>query len=89
MVRTGLLQSLMPSISRLVVGLWLQEPPPSAGYQSGSARVRRREPQPGVTAGSRRMFQALGVPGRYPAVPFVSHWLVRRGIRAPLVELLG
>ena len=27
------------------------------------------EPQPGVTAGFRRMFQALGVPDRYPAVP--------------------
>ena len=31
------------------------------------------EPQPGVTAGFRRMFQALGVPDRYPAVPSVSH----------------
>ena len=30
------------------------------------------EPQPGVTAGFRRMFQALGVPDRYPAVPSVS-----------------
>ena len=30
------------------------------------------EPQPGVTAGSRRMFQALGGPDRYPAVPSVS-----------------
>ena len=28
-----------------------------------------REPQPGVTAGSRRMFQALGGPDRSPAVP--------------------
>ena len=27
------------------------------------------EPQPGVTAGNRRMFQALGVQDRYPAVP--------------------
>ena len=35
------------------------------------------------------MFQALGGPDRYPAVPFVSHWLVRLGVRAPLVELLG
>ena len=30
------------------------------------------EPQPGVAAGFRRMFQALGVPDRYPAVPSVS-----------------
>ena len=30
------------------------------------------EPQPGVTAGFRRMFQALGVPDRCPAVPSVS-----------------
>ena len=29
-------------------------------------------PQPGVTAVFRRMFQALGVPDRYPAVPSVS-----------------
>ena len=29
------------------------------------------DPQPGVTAGFRRMFQALGV-DRYPAVPSVS-----------------
>ena len=48
-----------------------------------------REPQPGVTAGSRLMFQALGGPDRSPAVPYVSHWLVRLGVRAPLVELLG
>ena len=27
------------------------------------------EPQPGVTAGFRRMFQALGGQDRYPAVP--------------------
>ena len=31
------------------------------------------------------MFQALGVPDRYPAVPSVS----RQCVRAPLVELLG
>ena len=30
------------------------------------------EPQPGVTAGFRRMFQALGVQDRYPAVPSAS-----------------
>ena len=47
------------------------------------------DPQPGVTAGSRRMFQALGDPDRSPAVPYVSHWLVRHGVGAPLVELLG
>ena len=31
------------------------------------------DPQPGVTAGTRRMFQALGGPDRYPAVLSVSH----------------
>ena len=30
------------------------------------------EPQPGVTAGFRRMFQALGVQDRYPVVPSAS-----------------
>ena len=30
------------------------------------------EPQPGVTAGFRRMFQALGGQDRYPAVPSAS-----------------
>ena len=35
------------------------------------------------------MFQALGVPDRYPAVPSVSRSLVRQCVRAPLVELLG
>ena len=29
------------------------------------------DPQPGVTAGTRRMFQALGGPDRSPAVPYV------------------
>ena len=47
------------------------------------------DPQPGVTAGSRRMFQALGGPDLYPAVPFVSLGLVCYGVRAPLVERLG
>ena len=35
------------------------------------------------------MFQALGVPDRYPAVPTVSRSSVRQCVRAPLVELLG
>ena len=30
------------------------------------------ESQPGVTAGNRRMFQALGIQDRYPAVPSAS-----------------
>ena len=47
------------------------------------------DPQPGITTRSRCMFQPLGGPDRYLAVPFVSHWLVRLGVRAPLVELLG
>ena len=29
------------------------------------------DPQPGVTAGTRRMFQVLGGPDRSPAVPYV------------------
>ena len=41
---------------------------------TGQARLESGvlEPQPGVTAGFHRMFQALGVPDRYPAVPSVS-----------------
>ena len=35
------------------------------------------------------MFQTLGVPDRYPAVPSVSCLSVRQCVRAPLVELLG
>ena len=35
------------------------------------------------------MFQALGVPDKYPAVPSVSHLSVRQCVRALLVELLG
>ena len=31
-----------------------------------------RERQPGVAAGNRRMFEALVVPDRYPAVPSAS-----------------
>ena len=31
------------------------------------------DPQPGVTAGSRRMFQALGGPDRSPADPYALH----------------
>ena len=66
----------------------LETPPPLVTSQ---ARLESdvRDPQPGVTAGSRRMFQALGGPARYPAVPFVPHGLVRHGVRAPLVERLG
>ena len=42
---------------------WLPVRPPSLDV---------RECQPGVTTGESRMFQALVVPDRYPAVPFVS-----------------
>ena len=31
------------------------------------------DPQPGVTAGTRRMFQALGGPDRFPVAPSVAH----------------
>ena len=45
----------------------------SAGYQSGLHKSRDvRECQPGITTGESRMFQALVVPDRYPAVPSVS-----------------
>ena len=43
------------------------------------------DPQPGLTAGSRHMFQALGGPDRYPAVPSVA----RYSIRALVLRLLS
>ena len=46
-------------------------------------------PQPCVTAGTRRMFQALCCPDRSPAVPFVARYSVRQGAWAPLVVQLG
>ena len=45
-----------------------------------------REPQPGVTAGSRCMFQALGVPDGTPAVPLTKTPLVSQGVRAPSMD---
>ena len=48
-----------------------------------------REPQPGVTAGTRRMFQALGVPDGTPAVPLTETRPVGQGVRAPSVEQSG
>ena len=48
-----------------------------------------RKPQPGVTAGHCRMFQALGVPDRTSAVPLSANPPVGQGIRAPSVEQLG
>ena len=97
MVRTGILRSLITSLSRLVLVLWLgflgsQAPRPlfystyniscPYGFVGASplplvtslARLESDvlDPQPGVTAGFRRMFQALGGRDRYPAVPSVS-----------------
>ena len=47
------------------------------------------EPQPGVTAGESRTFQALGVPSGTPLVPpMVSHPF-GQGVRAPTSEQLG
>ena len=46
------------------------------------------EPQPGVTAGTRRMFQALGVPDRTYAVPAYGFPL-GQGARAPTMEQSG
>ena len=48
-----------------------------------------REPQPGVTAGSRRKFQALGVPDRTTAVPLPESPPVGQGVRAPSMEQSG
>ena len=48
-----------------------------------------RECQPGVTTGESRMFQALVVPDRYPAVPSVSRYSVRQYVRVTLVQLFG
>ena len=48
-----------------------------------------REPLPGVTAGTRHMFQALGGPDGTSAVPPTATPLVDQGFRAPLVEQLG
>ena len=48
-----------------------------------------REPQPGVTAGHCRMFQALGVPDRTSAVPLSENPPVGQGVRAPSVEQSG
>ena len=48
-----------------------------------------RESQPGVTAGTRRMFQALGVPDGTSAVPLPATPPVGQGVRAPSVEQSG
>ena len=48
-----------------------------------------REPQPGVTAGTLRMFQALGVPDGTPAVPLTETPPVGQGVRAPSVDQSG
>ena len=48
-----------------------------------------RKPQPGVTAGHCRMFQALGVPDRTSAVPQSANPSVGQGVRVPSVELSG
>ena len=97
MVRTDILQSLITSLSRLVLVLWLRFLGSQAlrplfystynisrpyGFVGASpfcwlpAWFRLEsdvlDPQPGVTAGFRLMFQALGGPDRYPAVPSVS-----------------
>ena len=75
---------------RLLVSLTgILEPPLLLVTSQARLESDVRDPQPGVTAGSRRMFQALGGPDRYPAVPFVSLGLVCHGVRAPLVERLG
>ena len=48
---------------------------PSLPQVTRQARLESdvREPQPGVTAGSRCMFQALGGLDRSPAVPYALH----------------
>ena len=47
------------------------------------------EPQPGVTVGTRRTFQALGVPDGTPAVPPTAYHPLGQGVRAPAMEQLG
>ena len=47
------------------------------------------ESQPGVTAGNRCMFQALGIQDRYPAVPSASLLSVRLYVMAPLIRQSG
>ena len=47
------------------------------------------EPQPGVTAGTRRTFQALGVPNGTPVVPPNVGHPFGQGYRAPASEQLG
>ena len=47
------------------------------------------DPQPGVTAGSRHMFQDLGGPDRSPAVPYVVPQQVSCMFPAPLLRQSG
>ena len=47
------------------------------------------EPQPGVTAGTRRTFQALGVPNGTSAVPPNAYHPLGQGVRAPAMEQPG
>ena len=47
------------------------------------------DPQPGVTAGTHRTFQALGVPDGTPAVPPNVYHPLGQGVRAPASEQLG
>ena len=47
------------------------------------------EPQPGVTADTRRMFQALGVPDGTSVVPPTTSHPLDQGVRAPTVGQLG
>ena len=58
---------------RLLVALkaYLEPPLPLVTSQA-RLELDVLDPQPGVTTGSRRMFEALGGPDRYPAVPSVS-----------------
>ena len=75
---------------RLLVALTATlEPPLPLVTSQARLESEVRDPQPGVTAGSRRMFQALGGTDRHPAVPFFSLGLVCHGVRAPLAEQLG
>ena len=48
-----------------------------------------RDPQPGLTAGFRHMFQALGGPDRTPAAPPTAPPSIVQDVRAPSVEQLG
>ena len=84
---TNLAELVHPKLETLTASLCS----PPLTQLSSQPRLGRnvREPQPGVTAGTHRMFQALGVPDGTPAVPLTETPPVGQGVRAPSVEQSG